>query len=108
MDVPSGEANPVAKSSVKGQGNARRLWKGQECVDAQTAEELGTHYGLLEPLRHSSELTGLDFLIVHGKLYGLLYLPPLFTCYKGCLLVYKRTLTIWLKMLKLYTTKTKN
>lgn len=49
-----------------------------------------------------------DFLIVHGKLYGLLYLPPLFTCYKGCLLVHKCTLTIWLKMLKLYTIKTKS
>ena len=61
MDVPSGEANPVAKSNVKGQGNACRLWKGQECVDAQTAEELGTHYSLLEPLQHSSDLTGLWF-----------------------------------------------
>lgn len=47
-----------------------------------------------------------DFLIVHGKLHGLLYLPPLFTYYKGCLLVYKCSLTIWLKMLKLYTIKT--
>lgn len=54
-DIPSGEASPVAESKVKGQGKAhceegRSVWM-------QRGLSGWVHTSLLEPLRHSFDLT---------------------------------------------------
>lgn len=80
-------------------------WRGKERRTVRRAGVCGCREGwaagctLVSWSLYDIALTSLfcDFLNVHGKLYGLLYLPPLFTYYRGCLLVYKCNLTLTLK-----------